>query len=488
MERALVKSRTRLCVAFHDTSSAKPTRRAVRGGTANPYRLKSQPSTTRRQVEVPLRTGVKNLSQAESLIGWSVFIKANGELIGTVDDVLEVSLDNLYMKVVEANNPSKTRSKPTPPTHLIPLVPDIVPSIVFGAKKVFLTPPDGLLDLGRSNAEIEALGIKLSSFARALNGGFAERLGLKCMPSQKELEEVGRKDLVQEVIKAGGFAVVAENLGWKANRRPTGHWDEAGVLDEEIAFFVASCWEEMQTDDKIKFYYNKVSKRVSWDLPSLPEKIPLDDFGNTVFVEDESQRYMPTKKDVCAGGRYDLHHAICFHGGYKAVASGLDRKRAIRGSCPNVKDRISDLKTVHSFLEAHSLQQLPTRSFLLKQKRPEVWKVIRRYGVKMVAAHLGVSPPCTDPIVKDKAPPRKWKSVEEFLHEFRSFCRSNSFVTSEGEQRMPTHSELIEMGRYDLLYQLTKLGSDHVAERIGVRANSAGRKGKSSEQHGGGNG
>jgi hypothetical protein len=51
---------------------------------------------------------------------------------------------------------------------------------------------------------------------------------------------------------------------------------------------------------------------------SAPQ-VPLDDEGAFLMVEDEADRVMPSAKAVQSAGRYDLHHAILFQGGYAAV-------------------------------------------------------------------------------------------------------------------------------------------------------------------------
>ena len=48
-------------------------------------------------------------------------------------------------------------------------------------------------------------------------------------------------------------------------------------------------------------------------------KMPLDDEGTLLWVEDEDDRMMPTKGDLTKADRFDLNAAINFHGGYKEV-------------------------------------------------------------------------------------------------------------------------------------------------------------------------
>ena len=55
----------------------------------------------------------------------------------------------------------------------------------------------------------------------------------------------------------------------------------------------------------------------------MVRQVPLDDEGSFLLVEDEADRVMPSVGAVCAAGRYDLHHAILFQGGYAAVRARL---------------------------------------------------------------------------------------------------------------------------------------------------------------------
>lgn len=47
--------------------------------------------------------------------------------------------------------------------------------------------------------------------------------------------------------------------------------------------------------------------------------MPLDDDGTFLLVDEEEDRVMPTRADLENAGRYNLHAAITFHGGYKKV-------------------------------------------------------------------------------------------------------------------------------------------------------------------------
>ena len=50
-------------------------------------------------------------------------------------------------------------------------------------------------------------------------------------------------------------------------------------------------------------------------------QVALDDGGSWLLVEDEAARVMPSSAAVRAAGRFDLHHAILFAGGYSQVGT-----------------------------------------------------------------------------------------------------------------------------------------------------------------------
>ena len=57
-----------------------------------------------------------------------------------------------------------------------------------------------------------------------------------------------------------------------------------------------------------------------------------------MLVEDESDRVMPPRRAVMGAGRYDLHHAIQYHGGYRMVLPRLNPQRTMArpSYCPNL--------------------------------------------------------------------------------------------------------------------------------------------------------
>ena len=69
-----------------------------------------------------------------------------------------------------------------------------------------------------------------------------------------------------------------------------------------------------------------MTHKLSWEEPTFPEAVNLDDSGSVLLAEDDDDRVMPSRSIVQASGRYDLHAAIMASGGYRAVAKALERR------------------------------------------------------------------------------------------------------------------------------------------------------------------
>lgn len=106
--------------------------------------------------------------------------------------------------------------------HLIPWVAAIVQSIHPASRTIVITPPPGLLELGRQQQLLQRLKPELMTYGKPATGSMAERLGQHFMPTKRQLAAAGREDLVKLVTAAGGFIHVAHLLGLRAKRRPEG--------------------------------------------------------------------------------------------------------------------------------------------------------------------------------------------------------------------------------------------------------------------------
>lgn len=395
--------------------------------------------------------------------------------------------------------------------HLIPLVPSIVPVIDAEKELLVLSPPPGLLDLGRRQAALARIDRLLrksglvSSVYMESPDGLQEELKPR-MPTRRELEDMGRYDIVKLVQENGGFLDVAQCLGYRGRRKPPGYWEDEEVLDRELSLFVGSGWIKMEAldsdeestsdddgggDDSVgddgdggqseddgsstamttpttttsspettynSYWFNTVTRQLRWTQPQLPQIIPLDDMGmDAIIVETEEDRAMPSRSSLLAAGRYDLHTAIVSQGGYAEVSNALDRWPA----WPPTR-KLRNLKTLKSeinkFIREHHLDKrfLPAAGDFLDLGRPDIHQVIvaRFGGYKEVGRRIGLR--------NHRGAGVDWRDFESVCSEMKTFC------SQQGLSHLPTHEALRKGGRHDLRHALQKWGSARVSEAIGV--------------------
>jgi 16S rRNA processing protein RimM len=77
------------------------------------------------------------------LIGMEVFLQASGDLVGTVVDVIPAGND-----LLEVSLPQPLATDKKPKTLLIPFVKAIAPVVDLQTRRIEITPPPGLLELG----------------------------------------------------------------------------------------------------------------------------------------------------------------------------------------------------------------------------------------------------------------------------------------------------------------------------------------------------
>ena len=131
----------------------------------------------------------------------------------------------LRVQAITASDLTSTTAEDTEASqqqHLIPWVPAIVQSISHSKRTIVITPPPGLLELGRQQHLLHKLKPELLAYGKPAAGSMAERLGQQYMPTRRQLVAAGRQDLAQLVTAAGGFIHVAHLLGLRAKRKPEG--------------------------------------------------------------------------------------------------------------------------------------------------------------------------------------------------------------------------------------------------------------------------
>lgn len=421
-----------------------------------------------------------------------------------------------------------------------------------------IDPPPGLLDLGRRRLLIAYLGPRLRAAAARLAGGgegggdgdggdgrspapaaastaralASPSSGLP-MPTKAQLDAAGEADLARDIADAGGFATVALAVGLRPRRRPVGYWDNPDNLDGELALFVAAQWVELEEQEEEEdgeeedgehggegegggegvgggprattatppprrtYFYNVATRRVRWTPPVAPVTVALDETGSAAIrVEDAaSSRSMPSRSSILAAGRYDLHHAVVYAGGYRAVGAALGRPPAWPPSAAHARpgalgralrafaaqraregggdgnggggDRgggpppppSSPSSSASTPAVRRTSLHMPTRSELLDAGRADlVAAVSAAGGFRAGAAAAGLA--CR------RRPP---SGLAAAAAEMRAYCEGAGLDT------LPSHAHLRSAGRHDLRYAVQLHGAEALAREARVRWRGRGR-------------
>ncbi|KAB8319974.1 ribosome maturation factor RimM [Tolypothrix campylonemoides VB511288] len=81
------------------------------------------------------------------LLEMQVFMQESGELVGTVVDVIPAGHDLLEVQLHQQHNKGQTTKDKKQKTVLIPFVKAIAPVVDIAARRIEITPPDGLLEI-----------------------------------------------------------------------------------------------------------------------------------------------------------------------------------------------------------------------------------------------------------------------------------------------------------------------------------------------------
>lgn len=364
-------------------------------------------------------------------------------------------------------------------THLLPYVKDVLPAASRARRELLATPPPGLLRLGRQRLLIDHLRPRL--LALSDSSGPAIRGGGH-MPTRASLVSAGHADLVRDVDRAGGFAAVALAVGLRSRRRPVGYWDNMDNLDAELGLFVAAHWVELAADGGAtaarrggRYFYNVATRRVKWDAPIAPAELAVDDAGTTVRVEDEAARLMPGRAAVLAAGRYDLHHAIVYHGGYRAVADALDRPPAWPPSAAFGGGGLArELRAFATAGRRTRARVMPSAVALADAGRQDLIQAIAAAGGFHAAADAA-----------------GLRTARRRRGEMADLAAAGAALADHARQAgltvAPTLASLTAAGRFDLRYAAQLHGAGALAAAAGLppRTSGPGRRAKLRERPGG---
>lgn len=424
-----------------------------------PYELGNGPRHA-----VPETREEEALPDWAAIRGWRMVVAATKTDIGYVETALERLDDSLACPILRVYNENAPKLFGESEVHLIPFARPLVNRLDYKAKCCFIAPPDGLLELGRCRS--------LLAYLRPILKGEAEGAERHCMymPSICSLVASGHNDLVPLIKAAGGFFQVAQSLGLRARRKPPGFWDNEDSLDEEIGQFVADSWtEHLNGATSDTYFYNQVTSEVRWEKPLGVTVVELDDSGTQLRAEPPRNRVMPSQSQLATAGRWDLHHAILYNGGYSEVAKLLKRRPPRRGR-PLERPRLT-MKAIAAELRAFQCSVgnppglLPSARVLVEAGRSDLLQAVRALGGYHTAAEvLGLN--------ASRKPRGYWSRFETVVAELRLYRSSHSRL--QHSDRLPTHRELLEDGRADLRYGM-QLHSHHgLADALQLQGSAQG--------------
>ena len=403
----------------------------------------------------------------DAVLGYRVMHARTRALVGVVESVLPPPARGAPASLRVVNSSVDARFGAAVESHTLPYVADVLSGCDVTARVVVATPPPGLLRLGRQRLLVDHLRPTLLALARA--SASARSGGV--MPSRADLVAAGRADLADDIEAAGGFAAVAAAVGLRARRRPVGYWDNTDALDAELSLFVAAHWVELAAPGRAiaarrggRYFYNVATRRVRWDAPFAPSELALDDSGAALRLEDEADRLMPGRAAVLAAGRYDLHHAIVYHGGYRAVGDALDRPPAWPPSRAHRAPRAlaSELR---AFAAAgrRARKVMPTVDELADAGRGDLLQaVVWAGGTRRAAEVAGLT--------------TRRRAAGEMADLGAAAAALRAFAVSAGlGGTAPTQAALAKAGRWDLRYAASVHGAATLARAAGLTPPSRGR-------------
>jgi len=362
-------------------------------------------------------------------------------------DESEMDSDNAFLLLIEGLQETTLGERPL---HYVPFVPNMFPRWILSAQALFLDPPAGLLDLALREVKLSELRNDLIPFSRMLG---ADTYG---MPQRLSLINQGQRELVKRVESLGDWREVALELDLKPDAAPWYYWDNIDNLEDALLKLVDAFWFE-EVDGEESYWYNDVSG-------ALQITPPVDGTGGGL-----DRPVMPTMSHLLEARRWDLHHAIVLHGGYKAVAKELNWQHARRMenrhllSFETFKDEILELIEDESLIKVGVRPgQLPCESQLEELDRDDLIKFMRVHGgFSAVAKKLKLKP--------SKGGREAYPTCASTAKALREFALEHDITTpfSNASKKtvllLPSDKELLDHGRNDLRHAMRRFNSSDLA-------------------------
>ena len=274
-----------------------------------------------------------------------------------------------------------------PITHLIPLARAIFPRWNRETRTLAADPPFGLLDLGARQSKIRGLRRDLQPYCSRV------AKGEQGMPKKTALARAGREDLIERIDELGGWYEAAAQLGLRSNRKPNGYWENLDFLRDELLQLIYAFWfQEEDEDTGERMWYNDISGALTYEEPDVASGGGLD-----VPV-------MPSISDIQEAKRYDLQHAIIFHGGFIEVAEQLGWMQKRYGENRHLLSFARYAEEMRDFIEemgedAIPRGRLPTLRMMLDEDREDLVNAARWHGgMWEIAGRMRMQPYAASPL------------------------------------------------------------------------------------------
>ncbi len=364
------------------------------------------------------------------------------------DDDEAFDSDEAFLLLVEGLHETTLGERPL---HYIPFVPSMFPRWIPNSQALFLDPPAGLLDLALREVQLNELRSDLSPFCKMLG---ADTYG---MPRRLSMINQGQKDLVKRVEALGDWREVAIELDLKPDAAPWYYWDNIDNVEDALLKLVDAFWFE-EMDGEETFWYNDISGALRLEPPTSGDGGGLD-----VPV-------MPTMAHLVEARRWDLHHAVVLHGGYRIVARelGWQRSRQIENrhllSFEAFSEEILELIDDESLVDIGLRPgQLPCARQLEEIGRDDLIKFVKHHGgFSAVSKKLNLQP--------SRASREVYPTVRVLAKALRAFALEHDITVPVTPRRtekkivlLPSAIDLISNDRNDLRAAMEKFPSKDIA-------------------------
>ena len=213
-------------------------------------------------------------------------------------------------------------------------------------------------------------------------------------------------------------------------------------------------FEEMDEESEEIFWYNDISGALSFEPPTEASGGGLD------------APVMPSVADVLEARRYDVHHAILLHGGYKEVAGRLGWMQKRTSENRHLLQFATLRREMLEFLEEAGEEldvppgRLPTAATLTGAGREDLVQGVKWHGgFVRVARRLG--------LLNSRA--AELTDVAVAAAAFRDFARAHDVpALHDGARIMPTNEQLIAHGRHDMRWALRIHDRASIVELAGL--------------------